>query len=72
MQKLGFAIKIFGIIILIPVWIILEVNHALPDNKQHPLIDGKDDKTTIQLSLHAKAQSENPIPVKIHSGLTAR
>jgi len=61
MQKFGFAAKVFGIIILIPVWVILEMNHGLPGNKQHSVVDKRVEKTSIQLSVNTEARIETSI-----------
>ena len=60
MKKFVFAVQVLGLIILIPVWVILEINHGLPDNKQHSIVDKRINKTTIQLSLNTEARIENP------------
>jgi hypothetical protein len=61
MQKFVFAVKVFGIIILIPVLVILQLNHELPANKQHSVVDKRVDKTSTQLSLNTESRIENPI-----------
>ena len=61
MKKFVFAVQVLGIIILIPVWVILELNHGLPGNKQYSVIDKKVDKTIIQLSVNTESKNENAI-----------
>ena len=61
MKKIGFAAKVFGIIILTPVLVILELNHGLPDNKENSVVVKKVDTTIIQLSLNAEVQNDNAI-----------
>ena len=61
MQKFIFAVKVLGTIILIPVWVILEITHDLPDSKQHPVVKQQEEKTVTQLSLNAEVQSEASI-----------
>ncbi len=61
MKKFAFAVQVVGLIILIPVWVILEVNHRLPGNKQHSVVENKVDKTSIQLSLNAESKNDNVI-----------
>ena len=58
MKKFVFAVQVLGLIILIPVWVILEVNHGLPGNKQHSVVDKRVDKSSIQLSLNTEARIE--------------
>ena len=61
MQKFVFAVKVLGTIILIPVWVILEITHDIPDNKQHPVVKEPVEKTATQLSLNAEDQNETSI-----------
>ena len=60
MQKFVFAVKVLGTIILIPVWVILEITHDIPDRKQHPVVKKQVEKT-IDLSLNAEFQNETSI-----------
>ena len=61
MKKFVFAVQVLGLIILIPVWVILEVNHGLPGNKQHSVAEKRVDKTNTQLSLKTETRIETPI-----------
>jgi hypothetical protein len=58
MQKFVFAVKVLGTIILIPVWVILEITHDLPDSKQDPVVKEQVEKTATQLSLNAEVKKE--------------
>ena len=61
MQKFLFAVKVLGTIILIPVWVILEITHDIPDSKQHPVVKEPVEKTATDLSLNADVQNETSI-----------
>lgn len=68
MKKLVFAVQVFGIIALFPIYVILEMNHGierLPKNKL-PRVDKEIvGATTAHVSFTAEAQKEISIPVKI-------
>jgi len=61
MQKFVFAVKVLGTIILIPVWVILEITHDIPDRKQHQVVKKQVEKTAIDLSLNGEFQNETSI-----------
>ena len=61
MQKYLFAVKVLGTIILIPVWVILEITHDIPDSKQHPVVKEQVEKTATELSLNVEVQNETSI-----------
>ena len=64
MKKFVFAVQVFGIIAMFPIYVILEMNHGLPENKNQSGVTGKPEKTIIRVSLNSKVQNENSIPVK--------
>jgi len=61
MQKFVFAVKVLGTIILIPVWVILEITHDIPDSKQLPVVKEQVEKTATELSLNVEVQNETSI-----------
>lgn len=61
MQKFVFAVKVLGTIILIPVWVILEITHDIPDSKQPPVVKEQVEKTATELSLNVEVQNETSI-----------
>jgi len=65
MQKFLFTVQVFGIIAMFPIYVILEMNHGLPGNKNHPGVTEKTEKTIIRVSLNSEAQNENSITAKI-------
>jgi hypothetical protein len=67
MKKLVFALQVFGIIALFPIYVILEMNHGtgLPENKNYPGVTEKPEKTITRVSLNSKVQNENSIAGKI-------
>lgn len=72
MKKLVFAMQVFGIIASFPIYVTLQMNHSLPENKNHISIKEKTEETTIRVSLNAEAQNENSVPVKILTGSAAQ
>jgi hypothetical protein len=71
MKKFVFALQVFGVMALFPIYVILEMNHGLHENKNHLHVIEKAEETTIQVSLNVEAQNENSIPGKILTGLAA-
>ena len=65
MKKFFFAVQVFGIIAMFPLYVILEMNHGLPENKNHSGVTGKPEKTIIRVALNSKAENENSITSKI-------
>ena len=67
MKKLVFAVQVFGIIALFPIYVILEMNHGtgLPENKNHSGVEEKPDKTIIRVALNSKIENENSITSKL-------
>ena len=59
MRKFVFAVQVFGIIAIFPIYVILEMNHGLPGNKNHSGVTEKPEKTAIGASLNSEAQDEN-------------
>ena len=65
MKKFFFAVQVFGIIAMFPIYVILEMNHGLPENKNHSGAKGKPEKTIILESLNTKGQNENSVTGKV-------
>ena len=65
MKKFVFAVQVFGIIAMFPIYVILEMNHGLPENKNHPFVKEKPERTIIRVSLNSEAQNGNSIPSKL-------
>ena len=61
MKKFLFAVQVFGIIGMFPIYVILEMNHGLPENKNHSGVAEKPEKTAIGASLNSEAQDEQSI-----------
>ena len=64
MKKLVFAVQVFGIIAMFPIYVILEMNHGtekLSENKNY--LGGKEgvEKTAIRGSFNFEARNENSI-----------
>lgn len=71
MKKFVFAVQVFGIIALLPIYVILEMNHGTersPGNIS-PRV-AKEIIVAPTLSLNAEARDEISIPVKILLGST--
>jgi len=68
MKKFVFAVQVFGIIALFPIYVILEMNHGLPENKNHLVVKEKIEETTIHVSPNAEVQNEKSLPGKILRG----
>jgi hypothetical protein len=67
MKKIVFTLQVFGTIALFPIYVVLEMNHGtgkLPENKNHPVVKEKIEKTIIHASLDAEARNEMSVPVK--------
>ena len=66
MKKLLFAVQVFGIIAMFPLYVILEMNHAtgLPENKKQSGVIETAQKTIIRASLNSEGQNENSITGK--------
>lgn len=67
MKKFVFAVQVFGIIALFPIYVILEMNHGttgLPNNMRRPVGNEKIMETVIHASLNSEAQNENPVRLK--------
>jgi hypothetical protein len=71
MKKFFFALQVFGIIALFPIYVILEMNHGSPENKNHVNVIEKAEETAIQVSLKAEAKNENSIPDIVLAGSAA-
>ena len=65
MKKFLFAVQVFGIIALFPIYVILEMNHGLPENKNHSGVAEKPEKTIIRVALNSKVENENSITSKL-------
>ena len=61
MKKFVFAVQVFGILAMFPLYVILEMNHGLPESKSHSGVAEKPDKTIIGASLNSEGQDENSI-----------
>jgi hypothetical protein len=61
MKKFFFAVQVFGILAMFPLYVILEMNHGLPENKNHSGVTEKPEKAAIGASLNSDAQDENSI-----------
>jgi hypothetical protein len=71
MKKLVFAVQVFGIIALFPIYVILEMNHGIERSPGN--INPRVAKEIIDapaLSLNADVQKGISIPVKILLGST--
>ena len=56
MKKLVFAVQVFGIIAMFPIYVILEMNHGtekLFENKNHPVVKDRVEKTAIRAARRA-------------------
>jgi hypothetical protein len=66
MKKIVFAVQVFGIIALFPIYVVFEMNHGTeksPENMNHPVVKERIEKTIIRASLNAEAQIESAKPV---------
>ncbi|MEP7377653.1 MAG: hypothetical protein ABI675_29885 [Chitinophagaceae bacterium] len=64
MKKFLFAVQVFGIIAMFPIYVILEMNHgtgSLPENKSQPVVKGIIEKTAIRTSFNSEVRDGNPI-----------
>ena len=67
MKKIGFAMQVFGIIILFPLYVVLEMSHgtgSLPQNNDPAGIYEKTTKPSIESSLHAGVGNESYVAGK--------
>lgn len=73
MKKFAFAVQVFGLIAMLPIYVILEMNHGtgLAENKNHSDVKEKPAKTIILVSLNSEAKNEKSIPGKIITGSRA-
>lgn len=67
MKKFVFAVQVFGIIAMFPIYVILEMNHGtgLPENKNHSGVAEKPEKTIFRVALNSKVENENSITSKL-------
>lgn len=66
MKKLVFAIQVFGVIAMFPIYVILEMNHGtseLPGDSNHPVVTEEREKALIG-SLNSESQVKILYPVK--------
>ncbi|MGZ8517227.1 MAG: hypothetical protein ACXWWD_07750 [Chitinophagaceae bacterium] len=73
MKKFVFAVQVFGIIALFPIYVILEMNHGierLPENRNYRGAKEIIEAPAVHMSSNAEAQKEISIPVKILLGST--
>ena len=64
MKKLVFAVQVFGIIAMFPIYVILEMNHGtekLPESNNHPVAKEEVEKAAIRASFNFEARNENSI-----------
>lgn len=64
MKKFFFAVQVFGIIAMFPLYVILEMNHgtgALPENKNHPVFIEGSGKVAALASVNSEVQDEYSI-----------
>ena len=71
MQKFIFSIQVLGLLIAIPIYVILEMNHRLPENRNRPVAKQKVEKPIIQSFLNSDIRNENSRPGKILTDSTA-
>jgi hypothetical protein len=59
MKKFAFTVQVFGLMAIIPIFVILEMNHGmgrLPENNTNPIVkEMVDTKITLE-SLNSEAQ----------------
>lgn len=64
MKKLLFAVQVFGIIAMFPIYVILEMNHGtqkLSENKNPAVVKERVEKTAIRASFNFEARNGNSI-----------
>ncbi len=66
MKKLLFAVQVFGIIAMFPLYVILEMNHGtgLPENKNQSGVIETPQKRSSGHLLNSEEQNENSITGK--------
>ena len=65
MKKIVFAVQVFGILAMFPIYIVLEMNHgteSFPGTKNHPVDIEKVEKNNTPVSLNAEEQIESAVP----------
>jgi hypothetical protein len=66
MKKIVFALQVFGMLALFPIYIVVEMNHgtaSFPGTKNRPVVIEKTEKINTPLFLNAVAQIESAVPV---------
>ena len=71
MKKLVFTIQVLVILAMFPVYVTLELNHGLPENKNHTVVKESGEINIIHVSLNSEVQNENSIPGKMLTSSTA-
>ena len=71
MKKVLFAIQVLVILAMFPAYMILEVNHGLPQNRRSNVMNEKVEAAIIQVSLNAEVENENYQSDKMIMGSTA-
>lgn len=67
MKKIAFALQVFGLIAILPICVVLEMNHAgrLPVNNTHSKVNQDVSEFTVQKSLITKEQDQHPMTGKM-------
>ena len=63
MKKIVFAVQVFGIIAMFPIYVILEMNHGtgrVPENKSRPVVSERMERTAIRAYFNAEAPKGKP------------
>jgi len=66
MKKFVFAVQVFGIIAMFPIYVLLEMNHGIskiPGNRDLPIVTGEQEKAFIG-ALNSESQVKILYPVK--------
>lgn len=64
MKKIVFAFQVFGLIVMFPIYVVLEMNHGsvkLTGNNSRQGITGKMVKKGIEQSINTKSQNRDDI-----------
>jgi hypothetical protein len=62
MKKFAFTVQVFGLMALVPMFVILEMNHGtgrLPVNNSHPIVKEKVEKTITSEAIYSDDQQTN-------------
>lgn len=65
MKRFVFAVQLFGIIALFPIYVILEMKHGLPEFNDHGVGKEMIEETSIQVFQNGETKNEISIPGRI-------